>query len=263
MVHRFSSRPSFALAALAVTLAGCSGTSPKASQPLRLSVTARSPAGAPAPTAPGVSADLHLTSGSDALTITQAQVVLARVELSPSGTCATTTEEDDCDELQAGPALVSLPLDGTTKVILDAVAQPGTYSGLQAKLDAVKADADDTGASAFLTANPGFAGISVKVTGTFTDAKGDHPFTFTSEVDAEIHASFQPPVTVGTNTSNLTVNVDVASWFKDAAGVLIDPTNAANAEAIERNIRQSVEAFEDENHDGVDDHKEGPGHHEP
>ena len=41
------------------------------------------------------------------------------------------------------------------------------------------------------------------------------------------------------------------------AGAVIDPTNAANAGAIERNIRRSARAFEDDDHDGVDDHEEG------
>jgi hypothetical protein len=40
---------------------------------------------------------------------------------------------------------------------------------------------------------------------------------------------------------------------------VIDPTDPANAEAIERNIRQSFRAFEDDNHDAMDDHQEGGG----
>ena len=52
-------------------------------------------------------------------------------------------------------------------------------------------------ASAFLTAHPDFQGISVKVTGVFTDASNTtHDFTFTSEVDAEMEARFEPPVTL-------------------------------------------------------------------
>ncbi len=48
--------------------------------------------------------------------------------------------------------------------------------------------------------------------GSFTDANSvTHLFTFTSAVDAEIEAMFQPPVTVGTGTSNLTIAVDVAT----------------------------------------------------
>jgi len=57
------------------------------------------------------------------------------------------------------------------------------------------------------------------------------------------------------------VDVDVSSWFKDASGAVLDPTNAANQEAIEHAIRASLRAFEDDNQDGQDDHAEGAGGH--
>ena len=73
----------------------------------------------------------------------------------------------------------------------------------------------------------------------------------------------EPPVTLASDTKNFTIAVDVASWFKDASGAAIDPTDPANAEAIERNILRSARVFEDDNHDGVDDHDEqGDGNHQ-
>ena len=268
-----------------LALAACNGTAPQGSHPLRLSVTTRSATAGPTTLATSPAA-ITVGSGANSLTLTKVQVVLARIELGTSGGCAAVataptaataetdetdeTDEQDCDELQAGPALVDLPTDGTTKVILDGLVPAGTYSKLQARLDAVnQPDADDAAvsASAFLTAHPDWRGISVKVTGSFTDPAGAaHDFTFTSEVDAEIEAAFATPVTVASGTSNVTIDVDVASWFKDAAGGVIDPTNAANAEAIAHNIRQSVKAFEDDNHDGADDHdatQEHQAHQEP
>jgi hypothetical protein len=255
---RFSAlRYALSIAPAAMIFAACNTTGPTTAQLMSLSVTTRSGSLAPA-----TAATTQIGTGANSLTITQAQIVLARIELSPSGTCSTTDEHDDCDELQAGPVLVDLPVDGTTKLLLDAAVPPGAYSGLHAKVDAVTPNDDEQGASAFLTAHPDLQGISVKVTGVFTDASNQaHPFTFTSQADADIEAAFQPPVTVGTSTSNLTINVDVASWFKDATGAAIDPTNAANAEVIARNIRQSFKTFEDDNHDGIDDQQEQQGDH--
>ncbi len=67
--------------------------------------------------------------------------------------------------------------------------------------------------------------MSVRVTGVFTDASGvAHDFTFTSNVEAEVEMAFPSPVTVDATTSNLTIDIEVASWFKDASGALIDPT---------------------------------------
>jgi hypothetical protein len=211
-----------------------------------------------------VSASIQLGTGANSLTINQAQVVLSKIELAPSGTCGTPGERDDCDELQAGPALVELPLDGTTKVVLDGAVPPGSYTALHAKLDAVKPDENEAGVSAFLVAHPDWKGISVKVTGVFTDAKSQtHNFTFASEADAEIEAAFQPAITVAAGTSHITVSVDVASWFKDKTGAVIDPTDPANAHAIDHNVQLSFRTFEDQDRDGIDDHQESAETHHP
>src|SRR5437667_6041646 len=243
------------LAPLALTCTACDATSPKTSQPVSLSVTTRGTSGGSVPAGSGMSAAIQIGSGANSLSITEAQVVLARIELSTAGSCAATGEDDNCAELQLGPTLVDLPVDATTQVMLEDVAIPaGTYSGIQAKLDAVQPDDDEPGVSAFLTAHPDFQGISVKVTGVFTDASSTtHDFTFTSEIDAEMAMRSDSTVTLASRTKNVTNAVDLASWFKDASGAVIDPTDPANAEAIERNILRSARVFEDDDHNGVDD----------
>lgn len=263
MVRFLSYRSPLSLAVAALSVAACTGTAPKGAQPISLSFTTNTSNTPSLASTSTIAAAIQIGSGANSVSITKVQIVLARIELSPSGTCASTSEEDDCDELHVGPQLVDLPVDGSTKVALDALAPAGTYNSLHAKLDAVPADDNEPGGSAFLTAHPDFKGISVQVTGVFTDASNaTHNFTFSSEADAEIEAAFSPAVTVGSSTSNLTVSVDIPSWFKNETGGVIDPTNTANAQQIDRNIRRSFRAFEDDDHDGVDDHNEGSGGHE-
>jgi len=145
-----------------------------------------------------------------------------------------------------------VPLNGTARAILDASVPAGSYSELEAKLDAV--ESGEEGAAKFLTKHPDLTGVNVRVTGVFTDASGvAHEFTFTSNVEAEVEMAFPSPVTVDATTSNLTIDIEVASWFKDASGALIDPTNAANIQAINANIRRSFKAFEDDDWDGAPD----------
>jgi len=254
MNHVLSAHRTLWCAALASLLAACNDTGVKIFRPISLSITTAG-SRASLPTGSALAAAIQIGSGANSLSITQAQATLERIELAGSGSCAGDLEasdempgqpeaepedagDDDCAELRVGPTPVNLPVDGTTKVILDALVPAGTYSRVEAKVD------------------------SVKVTGVYTDANNQtHPFTFRADIDARVEASFQPPVTVGAGTSNVTVEVDIASWFKDANGAVLDPTNPASAAVISANIRRSVHAFEDDDHDGRDDHQEVEGDH--
>jgi len=214
------------LAPVTLLLTACNSTAPLPSQRISLSATIGS-AGAPAASGPAMDVIVSGTNGK--VRITSAQVVLSHIELASDAACTTdanadandandatdppgqpgasepdaeNNDEHDCG-VEVDPVLVNLPMDGTTKVILDALVPAGSYSGLRAKLEAV--EGDDAGASAFLTAHPDFADVSVKVVGVFTDAGGtDHPFTFTSHVEAELAMNFASPVTVGASTNTLT-----------------------------------------------------------
>jgi hypothetical protein len=283
------------LAPTALLLTACNSTEPNAMH--RVSVSATTSASS-ARTSAGIVADLVVGGEGGSVTISSAEIVLSRLKLANNEACA--GDEDDSDEvaepngapfvrsddpnddhddgeddangdegdgdhdegcppLKVGPVLVTLPLDGTTTVVLDAFVPAGTYTRLQAKLHAV--DADDEGAGDFLAAHPDLEGISVKVVGVFKGADGvGHDFTFTSPMNVVSSVNFETPITVGAGTTNLTIDVDVSSWFTDATGAVIDPTNSANQHAIERNIRRSLRAFEDDDHDGDDDHEEHGAH---
>ena len=250
----------------ALVLAACSSTDPNATHRISLSATNRS---ASTNATAGILADVIVTGTGGSVRITAAQVELSHIKLASDSTCTGGDDEnevdnpdqehsdsadandnddqgeehdgdqeheDECAPVRADPVVVDVPLDGTTKIFLDASVPAGTYSGLRAKLD------------------------SVNVVGVFTDTTGaEHPFTFSSRVRAHIAVEFDTPVTVDSNSQNLTIDIDVASWFKTSGGAIIDPTNPENQHAIERAIRASVRGFEDENHDGDDDH-EGESH---
>lgn len=269
----------------AFALSACASTEPNEMHRISVSAAISAPASRPAT---GITADLIVGGEGGSVSISAAQIVLSRLKLhadacagddedaaepdDASGAPAVVSDEpgdddaeedegeeapdddsdDDCPPLTVGPVLVDLPLDGTTTVVLDAFVPAGTYKRLQARLHAVKPG--DDGVGDFLSAHPEFEGISVKVEGVFTDVEGaDHEFTFTSRMNVVSAINFDEPVTVDAGTTNLTVDVDVASWFAGAAGGVIDPTNAANVRVIEKNIRRSLRAFEDDDHDGDED----------
>jgi hypothetical protein len=88
--------------------------------------------------------------------------------------------------------------------------------------------------------------------------------TVSAPVRGEIEFSTPIVVTAGTQTS-ITVMVPITTWLTNPDGSLLDPSQL-NANATLRNqfisrIAASFGAFEDENHDGHDDHggNRGPG----
>jgi hypothetical protein len=239
--------------------------------PLIVTLTACDPSNAPTrsltistTTTPGATEHHGGVSGGS-LTFTTAQVVLRKVMLAPVDSSCDIEEpdtlpvlmstdghegdhdgdhegdddedEDDekgCAVLKVGPLTVDLPLDTSTALVLDALVPAGTYKGVMVQLGAVLAS------------------------GTFTDtAAMSHPFDFKSRGHAAIHIKFPVPITVGPSTSNVTITVDVASWFTNSSGAVLDPADPRNAAIISRNIRRSFRAFGDNNHDGVDDHRHG------
>jgi hypothetical protein len=128
----------------------------------------------------------------------------------------------------------------------------GSYDKLHLKVHSVVAG--QLGAAEFLAAHADFAGISIRVDGTYKGA----PFVYSTPTEVELELKFSPPVVIVQNGSNITVSVDVSTWFRSATGAVIDPATATaggrNAALVSNNIRSSFHAFEDEDRDGHDDH---------
>ena len=254
-MHRFIRIfPMFA----AVALAACGDSTGSNANRVNLSFTTTSaaPTARLTSTANGFHADLTGTVSGHTLVITKAQLVASELQLkgSASSTCATTAESsgsDDCQELELRPVLVDLPVTaGLTSAVITALPA-GTYSAMEMKVDAVYAGEDD--GAAFLAAHPGWQGMSVRIEGTYDG----QPFVFTSNVEAELHMTFATPVTVDANGAGVTINVDVLGWFRDGSGNYVNPATAnsggANQSLVQENIKTSFHAFEDDDHDGIED----------
>ena len=257
--HRFIVPATLSL--LAAALTACSDVAGTTRVPVTLSVAGVGGAAAAAATTSPVFRAVAVTGGTNSIVITKAQVVLARVELerAAAASCMTTDDDRECEELNLDPMLVDLPLTATVQQALAVAVPAGTYSGLEAKIRAPRSGEDRT--AAFLAAHPDFAGKSIHVEGTFNGV----PFTYDGSAEGELELRFNPPMTVADGaTNNITLHVDLSTWFRDGSGNVIDPSNAGNAALIADNIRRSFHAFEDHDRDGRDDHggeAEGGEHH--
>ena len=213
----------------AAVLAGCSGGANTPS----LSLGARNSAAAAAQPA----------ATASATTLTRVRVSLEKLELR-SRTSNTRVE------IALGPILIDLSaaeLDGKVHRVFDSTVPAGTYDKIEFEIHPLEKALTTPGADDLFKQH-----ASAIIEGTFNGA----PFTFVSALTAQ--QEFEGNIVVTDKSSNVTFDVDTSSWFA-TNGVALDPRDPANRAAIEDNLRQSINAFQDddelghENHDVDDD----------
>ena len=248
--------PSAVALVLAMTAAGCSdstGPGERGEVVLQLAT-----AGSGAAAAPGVMA-AEITLGGDVLVITDVQLVARKLKLErDDGNCeadqnaeseaddSEAEDEDECAALHVGPLLLDPPITPGAASAFTVDLPAGTYDAFQMQIHKPTGSADQ----AFLTAHPEFANASIIVTGTWNGV----PFTFTTALTTVVEVELEEPVeVVADGTTELTLLLDVDSWFLAQGGLsLINPNGLSqqNRSLIEQNIRQSFKVFEDEDSDG-------------
>jgi len=246
-----------ALAGLLLVAACSDGTGPGTGPNLALSFATRLPAGALAPSrSPGfgtaVTGADTLTDGTNTLIITKAEIVLREIELEPQevADCDLSPEPAGCEDFETGPVLVDLPLGpgAVQQVAIDIT--PGTY--VEVEFDVHKISKDAPEEASFRTAHPEFVEKSIRVQGTFNG----QAFTYETDLDVEQEEHFATPlvITDTTTSANLTIRVGLANWFRALNGSLLNPATGnkggQNESLVKENIKQSIEAFEDHDHDG-------------
>lgn len=249
--------PLAAFAGLLLVAACSDGSGP--GQTLSLSFATRLPGAQQAPSrAPAFGAAVTgadtLTDGTNTLIITKAEIVLREIELEPVevADCDVSPKPAGCEEFEAGPVLVDLPLGpgAVQEVAVDVT--PGSYKEVEFEIHKISLDAPEE--AAFRTAHPEFVEKSIRVQGTFNG----QAFTYETDLDVEQEEHFATPlvITDATTSTNLTIRVGLANWFRATNGSLVNPSTGnkggQNESLIKENIKQSVEAFEDHDHDGVE-----------
>jgi len=246
----------FALSALAFSTAACSdATGPGGSGNVRLLIAAGTPGAAPGPALSSESYSL----GGTTIEFTRVQLVLRKIELKRtegSGTCADDSESgsgsDDCEELEVGPVLLDLPLDGAPDQVVTIDAAAGTYRELEFK---VHTPGDDSQDGSFLSQHPEFTGVSIRAEGQWNGS----PFVYVTDLSAEQEVALVPPLTIAADgNTDLTLKVDLQAWFLNGGRTaFVNPATAnkgqPNEGVVKENIKRSFDAFEDDDHDGERD----------
>lgn len=197
--------------------------------------------------APGLSAS-RVAAGGNVLVLTTAHVVLREIELERAE-IADCDAIDSCDKFEVGPLMMAIPVDGGVSEELAIDITPGTYDEMEFDIHKVGGDAADV---AFLLDYPDMEDRSVRVTGTYNGV----PFTYYGGIDEELELALSPVMVIDENTgsTNITLRLDLSTWFLDQSGNLIDPATANVGGQFEgvvkENIKNSLSAFEDRDKDG-------------
>ena len=240
---------------LTLGAAACSDTAGTGQPGVSLSFTT----GAAAPArAPGffasVMSDTVATSG-DTIVITKAEIVLREIELKREeyDSCDDDMSNDDCEEFEAGPVLLDMPLNGDVEQLVSIEVPVGTYDELEFEIH--KVSNDDPQDQDFRNRYPHMVGTSIRIEGTYNGTS----FVYETDLEVEQEMDLPSPIEVidANTATNVTVMIDLSTWFVDGSGNLVDPNTGnkggANESLVKENIKRSIEAFEDENHDGHDD----------
>lgn len=184
-------------------------------------------------------AELVISDDDNSLDLTSADVVFDRIKFKGVDAPPLDAEDDESDSdsdsdghrgdavFHAGAATVALPLEGGTVIPFAGTIPVGTYRWVQ------------------------MHARFMRLVGTYNG----EAFDVTVPVNGKLRLQFDPPIDVTESTEPLalSVNIDVASWFKDADGNTIDPrllsTDAAMRAHFRNRVRASFRAFEDEDRD--------------
>lgn len=196
-----------------------------------------------------------LTDGQgNTLELTRVALVIREIELERQFDECEDDSSNNCEEFEVGPFLLELPLDGGVIGIGDVEVPAGIYDELEFEVHKPSDDTPDD--LAFLEAYPEFKDVSIRVEGVFN---GGDPFIFLQDLNEDQEIDLDPPleVTAELLPLNLTLELDVSLWFRDASGTLVDPVSAnkggENESLVEENIKRSIELFEDDDRDGQRD----------
>lgn len=247
--------------AFVAAIAACGEAGPSTGPRVGFNLATR-PAGAQTSVAASSDLSLHrppetFTDGTNTLVVSSVEIVLREIELEHDDDvtdCAPELEDDsDCDEeVELEPRLFSVPLGAAgAQRSFSVDVLPGSYRKLEVTVHRLESgDPDD---AALIQANPGLEDVSIRVTGTYNGT----PFTYTTDLDVELEFEMAPPLEVTEEQgAEITLFIDLASWFRDGSQ-LLNPASAneggQNESKVEENIKNSLEAFEDDDQDGIDD----------
>jgi hypothetical protein len=185
---------------------------------------------------------------SDTLSIDEVKIMMKNVELFSGSSEG--EENEDSEEVELGPFVINLNLNGSVNTIALVNVPEGTYKGVKFEIHRLNRDEAPLD-SEFIDSTCGEKGYSVIVKGTYFG----NSFVYKSRKSFNQHVLFPNPIAVTNNgLINVTLTVDPYIWFIQN-GTYIDPTNPNNYWLINELIRSSFRnCFREDDHNGDHGH---------
>ena len=203
---------------------------------------------------------------SNGIEVDRVRLVVRKLELKDAAAAVSTADAGSDDsgsgregEFETGPFLIDLSgaaLEGQLVSLPEVKVPAGVYEEIEYKIGVPSAS--QAGSDAAL-ADMAQRQASIIIDGTIDG----EAFSFVSAegVEQEREVTFEVG---GARDESVTINLDVAKWFQDGSGNRLDPRVAGNRSAIEENLKKSIDAFDDHDGDGHEDHDDddsGDDHH--
>lgn len=177
---------------------------------------------------------LVVTGSNGTLTITDVRFILNEFELERVEDDCEGLEgdaEDACEEFEAPPAFIDLPLGAGAVVAATQEVPAGRYEELKFEAEDIDFDEEEddekgaairTLAEAVRAAFPNWPeDASMVVVGTFTPTGGEPvPFTTFFEAEIKVEKEFDPALVIDDANRAVTVEVDPSAWFLSGGQVI-------------------------------------------
>jgi hypothetical protein len=148
------------------------------------------------------------------------KLIVSEIELESTGGECLAGQDDDCEEIEVGPFLVSLLADNGDEQI-NAAIREGTYDELEFEVEDLEADDDDDASKQAVIAGllndvraayPNFPDNASMVVHGSCDGPVEFTVYFSAEI--EVEKEFTTPFQVPGDQSIL-VHLDPSAWFAD------------------------------------------------
>jgi hypothetical protein len=182
---------------------------------------------------------------NDTLELTEVKLLLSNIELEIDDGTEGDDGEDESYMVLVNPIVINLNLDGTATNFALASVPPGLYEEVEFVIHKVEASETPPDPE-FKEGDADSLRYSVITKGNYNSV----PFVYKSKKSAHQEIEFETPIEIVDNgVVNLSIPIDPHTWFYKE-GILLDPSNPANENDIDNNIKESFgDAYEDDDDD--------------